>query len=240
MKTKPMERVVAVRQIRVLIADDNTLLRQGLRKILETERDIVVVGEAADNLELTRRARELQPDVILMDITLPGPPPSDTIRRLKSDNSSVEVIVLSMANNRESIVAALRAGAISYILKDVESSELIHAIQIGSTGKSILHPKIATKLVSEFHRLSDRVASPAPHDGGLLSKLTVREREVLTHVAAGLTNHEIAGKLLISEKTVRNHISNFMRKMNISHRTQAAILAIKMGLVHLDDNDPLR
>ena len=229
-----------MRQIRVLIADDNTLLRQGLRKILETERDIVVVGEAADNLELVRRARELAPDVILMDITLPGPPAADTIRRIKSDNPSAEIMVLSMANNRESIVSALRAGAISYILKEVESAELIHAIQIGSTGKSILHPKIATKLVGEFHRLSDTAAAPPAHESGLLSKLTAREREVLTHVAAGLTNQEIAARLFISEKTVRNHISNFMRKLGISHRTQAAILAIKVGLVHLDNSDLTR
>jgi DNA-binding NarL/FixJ family response regulator len=227
-----------MRAIRVLIADENTLLRQGLRRILGSERDIEVVGEAADNQELIRLARELSPDVIVMDITLPGFPPADTIARVKAESPSCEIIVLSMANNRESIVAALRAGAISYILKDVESSELIHAIQIGSTGKSVLHPKIATKLVSEFHRLAERPAPPATQERGLLSRLTPREREVLIEVAGGLTNQQIADRLFISEKTVRNHISNFMRKLGISHRTRAAILAIKLGLVSLEDDGP--
>ncbi len=223
-------------KIRVLVADKNPLLKQGMMKLFEQDQSIEIVGEAATNDECVAQCRALVPDIVVMDVNLPGMTAVEGIKLMKREHPTVEVIVLTMQNNREYILETLKAGAIGYILKDVGSSELIRAIQVGSTGKSILHPKIATKLVQEITRLAER--TPGRHGDAATTQLTPREREVLVLVARGLTNQEIADRLFISEKTVRNHISNLLRKLRLKHRTQAAVHAIKTGLVRLDEPLP--
>lgn len=223
-------------KIRVLVADKNPLLKQGMIKLFEQDQSIDIVGEAATNDEAVAQCRALVPDIVVMDVNLPGMTAVEAIKIMKREHPTVEVIVLTMQNNREYILETLKAGAIGYILKDVGSSELIRAIQVGSTGKSILHPKIATKLVQEITRLAER--TPGRHGDASTTQLTSREREVLVLVARGLTNQEIADRLFISEKTVRNHISNLLRKLHLKHRTQAAVHAIKAGLVRLDEPLP--
>ncbi|MHB0884269.1 MAG: LuxR C-terminal-related transcriptional regulator [Bacillota bacterium] len=223
-------------KIRVLVADKNPLLKQGMIKLFEQDQSIEIVGEAATNDECVALCRDLVPDIVVMDVNLPGMTAVEGIKLMKREHPTVEVIVLTMQNNREYILETLKAGAIGYILKDVGSSELIRAIQVGSTGKSILHPKIATKLVQEITRLAER--TPGWHGDAATTQLTPREREVLVLVARGLTNQEIADRLFISEKTVRNHISNLLRKLRLKHRTQAAVHAIKAGLVRLDEPLP--
>ncbi|HEY3316481.1 MAG TPA: response regulator transcription factor [Bacillota bacterium] len=225
-------------RIKVLIADRNPLLKQGMRKLFEQDQSIDIVGEAATNDELVEKCLALNPDIVVTDVNLSGMSAVEAIKQIKRERPTVEVIVLTMQNNREYILETLKAGVIGYILKDVGSSELIRAIQVGSTGKSILHPRIATKLVQEITRLAERSPSPGRPGDPTVGRLTTREREVLVLVARGLTNLEIAERLFISEKTVRNHISNFLRKLKFRHRTQAAIYAIKTGLVRLDEPLP--
>ncbi|MHB8926978.1 MAG: LuxR C-terminal-related transcriptional regulator [Bacillota bacterium] len=224
-------------KIRVLVADKNPLLKQGMRKLFEQDESIDIVGEAATNDDCVEQCRALAPDIVVMDVNLAGITAVEAIKHMKRDLPAVEVIVLTMQNNREYILETLKAGAIGYILKDVGSSELIRAIQVGSTGKSILHPKIATKLVQEITRLAERTPA-GRHGDTAATQLTPREREVLVLVARGLTNQEIADRLFISEKTVRNHISNLLRKLKLKHRTQAAVYAIKAGVVRLDEPLP--
>lgn len=220
-------------KIRVLIADDHTLLRQGLRKIIESEENLVVVGEAGTGDEVVARARELSPDVVLMDINMPGLSAVEATRAVKQANPRTEIIVLTMYDNWEYIVEMVKAGAVGYILKDVEVDELVKAIQAGSTGSSVLHPRVASRLVNELNRRSALLEGGSGRDE-LAARLTAREGEVLALAAKGLSNRELGARLFISEKTVRNHMSNIRRKLGAKDRTQAVIRALRSGLVRLD------
>jgi len=217
-----------VDEIRVVIADDHPLVRQGLRKVLELEPRIRVLDEAGDGQGAINIARRLQPDVVLMDLNMPGINGIEASRVIKRETPGVKIIALTVYDDQD-VSQVIRAGVSGYVLKDVEPQELINAIVGVCEGKSVIHPMIASRLIGEFNRLSEAIAHPTG-----IEKLTAREREVLQLIARGNSNREIAMALFISEKTVKNHITSIFRKLNIEDRTQAAILAIKHKLVDLD------
>jgi len=223
-------------KIKVLIADDHTLLRQGLRKIMDLDDNIEIVGEAADGNAVIRQARELVPDIILMDVKMPELDGVEATRTIKKENPDIKIIVLTMYNNKEYILEMIKAGAIGYVLKDIDSSELLRIIHTGYEGKSLFDPMIATKLLQEFNRLTERLGDSLIQDADGKHVLTEREKEVLALVGKGMKNKEIAKQLFISDKTVRNHVSNIMRKIKVHDRTQAALYAVRIGLIPLEES----
>ena len=208
--------------IRILIVDDHSVVRQGLRMFLALDPELEVMGEAADGAEGLRLARELKPDVVLMDLLMPvmdGITATGIIRRELPDT---EVLALTSVLEDASVVGAVRAGAIGYLLKDTESDELRRAIKAAAAGQVQLSPKAAARLMREV-RVPD---SP--------EALTERETEVLRLLAQGRSNKEIAHDLSIGEKTVKTHVSNILSKLNVPSRTQAALYAVRIGLVSVD------
>ncbi|MCX7745530.1 MAG: response regulator transcription factor [Clostridia bacterium] len=212
-------------KIRVLIADDHSMVRQGLKQILELESDMAVVAQASNGEEAVKLARENGPDIILMDINMPGMNGLQAIKVLKEEVNPYKVIVLTIHQDREYLFKTLQMGADGYVLKDAESEVLIEAIRSVYRGQSYIQPNMTRELVREFNRvtLNEREKT----DEG---SLTSREIEVLCLIAEGMINKEIAKKLYISEKTVKNHVSNIFKKLNVSDRTQAAIYAFKHNL----------
>jgi len=212
-------------KISVLIADDHPMLRQGLKQILELERDIAVVAQATNGNEAVRYAEELKPDVILMDINMPGINGLQAIDEIKQKKLPSKIIVLTIHEDREYLFKTLRMGAEGYVLKDAEPAVLVEAIRNVKAGQSYIQPNMTTELVKEFNRvtLHDR-------DKREENNLTSRELEVLELIAEGMINKEIAKQLFISEKTVKNHVSNIFKKLNVSDRTQAAIYAFKHNI----------
>lgn len=212
-------------KISVLIADDHPMLRQGLKQILELERDIVVVAQATDGNEAVRYAEEYKPDVILMDINMPGVNGLQAIDEIKQKKLSSKIIVLTIHEDREYLFKTLQMGAEGYVLKDAEPAVLVEAIRNVKAGQSYIQPNMTTELVKEFNRvtLHDREKRED-------NNLTSRELEVLELIAEGMINKEIAKQLYISEKTVKNHVSNIFKKLNVSDRTQAAIYAFKHNI----------
>jgi NarL family two-component system response regulator LiaR len=209
------------RPTRVLIVDDHGVVREGLRAYLELEPDIQVVGEAKDGLEAVRRAAELQPDVVLMDLVMPNMDGVDATSRIKEQQPATHVIILTSFLDDERVVPAIRAGATSYLLKDVAASDLARAIRGARAGQAQLHPEVA-------RRLMQQVTSPRKPDAG--AQLTDREREVLRLLADGRSNKEIARTLVVSERTVKGHVSNILGKLGLQDRTQAALFAVRNGL----------
>ncbi len=212
-------------KIRVLIADDHPLFRQGIKQILELEKDIMVISQAANGDEAVRLAREQKPDVILMDINMPGSNGLQAIKEIKDENIDSKIIVLTIHEDREYLIKTIQMGAEGYVLKDAEPSVLIDAIRNVYQGQSYIQPTMTKELVKEFNRLT--LHSKEKNGENML---TTREREVLKLIAEGMINKEIATKLYISEKTVKNHVSSIFRKLNVSDRTQAAIYAIKHNI----------
>jgi NarL family two-component system response regulator LiaR len=215
-------------KINVLIVDDHQVVRQGLRTFLELQPDILVVGEAGDGQAAVEMARQLQPDVVLMDLVMPYLDGIAATRQVKSLGSNIEVIVLTSFTEDEKVFPAIQAGASSYLLKDVSPEELVEAIRAAHRGESRLHPNIARKLMEQVVQQ----AGPARHS--LPEELTGRELDVVRLVAQGRSNHEIAQALVISEKTVKTHVSNILGKLQLEDRTQLAIYAIKHGLVDVE------
>jgi NarL family two-component system response regulator LiaR len=209
------------RPTRVLIVDDHGVVREGLRAYLELEPDIQVVGEAKDGLEAVRRAAELQPDVVLMDLVMPNMDGVDATSRIKQQQPATHVIILTSFLDDERVVPAIRAGATSYLLKDVAATDLARAIRGARAGQAQLHPEVA-------RRLMQQVTSPRKPDAG--AQLTDREREVLRLLADGRSNKEIARSLVVSERTVKGHVSNILGKLGLQDRTQAALFAVRNGL----------
>jgi DNA-binding NarL/FixJ family response regulator len=210
--------------IRVLIADDHTLFRDGLRVLLASIPDIEVVGEASSGREALRLAVELQPDVILMDIQMPDINGIEATRQILRTSPHVGIIVLTMFQDDDSVFAVMRAGARGYVLKGADQTVLLRAVRAIANGESLFSPEIAARLMQFFANLE-----PASRPE-LFPELTEREREILAFIADGQTNAEIAEKLVISMKTVRNHVSNIFSKLQVADRAQAAIRAREAGL----------
>jgi NarL family two-component system response regulator LiaR len=212
--------------IHILIADDHAIVREGLRALIETERGMELVGEAADGVEAVLRARSLQPDVILLDLVMPRKDGIEAIGEIKQENPEARILVLTSFAEDDKVFPAIQAGALGYLLKDSSPQELLQAIREVYRGESSLHPAIARKLIRELNRPSDLPATEEP--------LTEREVEVLILVARGLSNQEIAERLVVGERTVRTHVSNILGKLHLANRTQAALYAVREGLAGLD------
>jgi DNA-binding NarL/FixJ family response regulator len=213
-----------VETIRVLIADDHTLFREGLRALLASVPEIDVVGETASGQETLVKADELQPDVILMDIQMPGLNGIEATRRILRAHPHAGIIMLTMFQDDDSVFAAMRAGARGYVLKGADQSVLLRAMWAVANGESLFSPEIAERLMQFFANLK-----PEPGTE-LFPELTAREREILTLIAQGDTNADIATKLTLSVKTVRNHVSNIFSKLQVADRVQAVIRAREAGL----------
>jgi DNA-binding NarL/FixJ family response regulator len=228
---------MAVETTRVLLVDDQEIVRQGLATILRYEEGIEVVGEAADGEQAIAQALQLQPDVILMDIKMPRLGGIPATRKIKQQLPQTEVIILTTYDTDDLVFEGIKAGASGYLLKDVSSEVLVSAIQGVRRGESQLDPKVAHKVLGEFKRL---LAEPAPRAKArpeeeelILTPLTEREEEVLQLLAEGLSNKEIAARLYLTEGTVKNHISNILGKLQANDRTHAVIRALRHGLVEL-------
>jgi DNA-binding NarL/FixJ family response regulator len=217
--------------IRVLIADDHTLFRDGLRALLASITDIEVVGEAPTGKEALRLAIEHQPDVILMDIQMPDVNGIEATRQILRASPHIGIIVLTMFQDDDTVFAVMRAGARGYVLKGADQAVLLRAVRAVANGESLFSPEIAARLMQFFSNLQ-----PASRPE-LFTELTDREREILNFIADGLTNADIAEKLVISMKTVRNHVSNIFSKLQVADRAQAAIRAREAGLGGSADSD---
>ncbi|MDU0253157.1 response regulator transcription factor [Streptomyces sp. PU10] len=207
--------------IKVLLVDDHQVVRRGLRTFLEVQDDIEVVGEAADGAEGVDRAQELKPDVILMDVKMPGMDGVDALRRLRELDNHARVLVVTSFTEQRTVVPALRAGAAGYVYKDVDPDALAGAIRSVHAGHILLQPEVAGAL------LSQEESGSGP---GRAGSLTEREREVLGLIADGRSNREIARALVLSEKTVKTHVSNIFMKLDLADRTQAALWAVRHGV----------
>jgi DNA-binding NarL/FixJ family response regulator len=212
--------------IRVLLADDQGLFREGLRTLLSVQPGIEVVGEAANGEEALRRVKTFQPHVVLMDLRMPVLNGVEATRRIRDQFPHIQVIVLTTFDDDEEVFEALRAGAVGYLLKDSSSEKLFEAIRAAARGESFLQPSIAAKVVAEFSRLS--VARPAKCPP-LTEPLSDREKEVLRYLAGGKSNKEIASALNLAEGTVKNHMTNILGKLGALDRTQAALKARDLG-----------
>ncbi len=217
--------------IRILIADDHTMFRQGLRRLLEAVPDFEIVGEACNGQEVCTLALDLKPDVILMDIHMPYLDGVQATRYIASHTDNAKIIILTMSREQDYVVEAIKNGASGYFLKDSDVSDLITAIRAVVRGETILEPALAQRVLQEF-----RQNAPARRRRSeLLELLDEREIQILRGVAHGWTNQEIAEHLGLSEKTVKNHLSAIFRKLRLENRTQAAIYALQKGLVPLDE-----
>ena len=212
-------------KIRVLVVDDHAIVRKGICALLATETGIQVVGEAKEGQEAVSQTARLRPEVVLMDLVMPGMDGLEAIRRILADQPEVRILVLTSFAGDDKIFAAIRAGALGYLLKDTGPEELVQAIKQVHSGQSSLHPAIARRLLQELSHSSDRAVKA--------EALTERELEVLRLVAKGLSNDEMARHLSISEATVRTHVSNILAKLSLDSRTQAALYALREGLATL-------
>jgi DNA-binding NarL/FixJ family response regulator len=215
--------------IHVLVADDQALIRNGLRMLLDSEDDIVVVGEAADGEEAVGQARGLRPDVILMDVRMPGLDGVEATRQIVADAElgEVKVLILTTFENDEYVFEALRSGASGFLIKEAEPEELLKGVRTVAAGDSLLSPSVTGRLIAEFASFPRARRSDATE----LEELTKREREVMALVAGGLTNREIAERLVITLATAKTHVSRAMRKLHAHDRAQLVVLAYQTGMV---------
>jgi len=216
---------MSLEKIKLIIVDDHALIREGLRKILGLYDDLVVVGEAADGEIAVVLTGELMPDLVLMDINMPNLNGIDATRQIKALYPAIGVIALTIHDEEEYIYELLKAGVSAYVLKDIESDKLIETIRAVKRGETVYHPRISEKICGEFQRLAREEIVKEP--------LSRREGDVLILIGRGKTNKEIGLELYISEKTVKNHISNIFRKIQVTDRTQAALYAVKNRIVKL-------
>lgn len=212
--------------IRVLIADDHAIVRKGLRTLLMSEPDIELVGEAVDGIEAVLKTRALKPDVVLLDMLMPRLDGLGAIEQIKQENANARVLILTSFAEDDKVFPAIKAGASGYLLKDSSPDQLIQAIHDVHNGKSSLDPSVAIKLIRELNRPSKQPPTTDP--------LSERELDVLKLVAQGRTNQEIADTLIISERTVGNHIGAILSKLHLANRTQAALYALREGLATLE------
>ena len=216
--------------IRVLIADDHSLFRQGLRKLLEMEEDISVVGEANDGIQAEELAAKLQPDVILMDIKMPVKNGSAAAEAILKERPEIGIVILTMYDGEEHLQKALKAGARSYLLKTANSRDVIAAVRAVHSGQSMIDTNMTAKLVDQVRRMNE--GSPSDGPG-----LTEKETAVLKLLGTGFSNKQIARELNYSESTVKNRLSIIFEKIGVQDRTQAAIFAVRTGLLKLDEDD---
>jgi two-component system NarL family response regulator len=210
----------------VLVVDDHALFRHGLLQVLQTAPDIEVVGEARDALSAIDLAAEWLPDVVLMDVRMPGMNGIEAARRIRAAQPAVRILMLTESEEEDDLYGAVRAGATGYLLKEVAIDEIADAIRAVAGGQALVSPMMTTKLLSEFNALSRRVEEE--HDG---RRLTPRELEVLRLIARGLSNKDIATELVIAENTVRNHVRNILEKLEVRSRVEAAMYAVREKLV---------
>jgi len=216
--------------IKVMLVDDQQLIRQGIRILLEQEPDIQVIAEAGDGFEALSLCREGQPDVVLMDVQMPEMDGVECTRQLTKTYPEMGVIILTTFDDDDYIFDGLRAGARGYLLKDVSSKDLAAAVRTVAGGDALIQPSISRRVISEFARLSGRTSNPK-----LVETLTPRELDVLQALADGLSNLEIAQKLVITEGTVKNHVSSLLAKLGVRDRTQAVLKAQKLNLLQKDE-----
>ena len=215
-------------QIRILLVDDQRLMREGLRILLELEPDLEIAGEAANGQEALDVYSEIEPDVVLMDVRMPGMDGVEATWRLRERWPSARVIILTTFDDDEYVFEGLRAGARGYLLKDVSGHDLAEAVRTVAAGGALIEPSVARKVVAEFARMAPPVRQP---DQGLAEPLSKREREILQLMAQGLTNREIADRLCLAQGTVKNYVTVVLQKLGARDRTQAALRARELGLL---------
>lgn len=220
---------MAEQAIRVLIADDHSIVRKGIRAVLAVEEDIVVIGEAGDGQQAINQAEKLRPDVVLMDLMMPMLDGLEATRQVAARNLGARVLVLTSFEDDDKVFPALKAGALGYLLKDSDSEDLAQAIRQVYQGKSTLDPSIARKVLRELSH--ERVQPP------IAQRLTEREFAVLKLLAQGLSNREIADCLVVSQTTVHTHVSNILSKLHLATRTRAALFALREGIASLEESE---
>jgi len=210
--------------ITVLLVDDHAVVRQGVRTFLETQADLSVVGEAGSGEEAVRLAAQNVPDVVLMDLIMPDMDGVEATRKVKQVSPRSQVVVLTSYHEDEHIFPALKAGALSYVLKDLSAEELATAVRKAAAGEAVLHPRVASRVIKELQGLRADKVNP-------FTELSERELEVLKLIADGMSNADMAAKLVLSEKTIKGHVSNILSKLHLADRTQAAVYAWREGVV---------
>jgi NarL family two-component system response regulator LiaR len=228
----------AERPIRVLLVDDHAVVRKGLRALFDRERAVEVVGEAESGERAVELVGQLRPDVVLMDLEMPGIGGTEATRRISETHPEARIVILTSHAAEEDVFPALKAGAQGYLLKHSAPDDVLRAIRQAHAGETALHPAIARMVLQDLRR------PPQPRPGGTrpptTDPLSERELEVLRLVARGMSNQEIADTLVVGEATVRSHVSSILRKLQVASRTQAALHALREGLASLDDADPPR
>lgn len=209
--------------IKVLIADDHHVVRRGLLFFLKTQKEIEIVGEATNGKEAVELVEHLKPDVVLMDLVMPEMDGIEATKRIKEKHPDIQILILTSFSDQDHVIPAIQAGATGYQLKDIEPDELVKAIKAVYNGDSQLHPKVTTHVMTHLLRGDKK-------ESNLLDELTKREMEVLAEIAKGKSNKEIASSLVITEKTVKTHVSNILAKLELADRTQAALYAVKHGV----------
>lgn len=213
--------------IRLMLADDHRMLREGLRRSMADE-GFDIVGEAQDGVEAVRLAERLSPDVILMDVSMPNCDGVEACRQVKAQGSPSKVVMLTMHVDKEVLTNAIRAGATGYLIKDCSTREIAEAVRMAAAGDTVLSPQLAKSMLDEVRRLDERAKN---EDERMVTK---REEEVLQLIADGCSTPEVAERLYISQKTVKNHLASIYQKLDARDRTQAVLQAVRMGIVHLD------
>jgi NarL family two-component system response regulator LiaR len=216
-------------QITVLIADDHAIVRHGLRTFFDLQPDLLVVQEADSGEAVVRLVAEMVPDVVLMDLVMPGIGGVEAIRQIKRTSLQTQIIALTSYHDDEFVFPALSAGALSYVLKDMHPAELVEVVRKAARGESVLHPRIALRVIQQMQNANQGLPD-------LFTQLSERELEVLRLIASGLPNAAIAEHLVISEKTVKKHVSNILSKLHLLDRTQAAVLAWQQGVMEKGRN----
>ncbi len=213
-------------RLRILLVDDHDLFRKGIARLIDSQPDFEVVGEARDGREAVEQARRLGPDVVLMDIEMPNWNGTEATRRIRSDMHRTNVVMLTVSDDDHNLFAAIRAGATGYLLKSVKPEELFRRLRGVSRGEAAISPLLASRILREFARLDQSAPLPQTIEG-----LSPRETEVLGLVTKGLTNKQIGGQLHIAENTVKNHLRNILDKLHLNNRAQAAAYAVRHGLI---------
>jgi DNA-binding NarL/FixJ family response regulator len=216
---------------RILLADDQELMRMGFRMVIDSQPDLEVIGEAANGREAIDSTRRLAPDVILMDVRMPECDGVQATRSIVESGAASRIIILTTFDLDEYVYAALRAGASGFLLKDAQPAELLAAIRAVSCGEAVVSPRVTRRLLSAHAHRLPAAGSPDPSELALLAQLTAREREVLLEVARGLTNAEIAGRLVLSEATVKTHVGRILSKLELRDRVQIVVFAYETGLI---------